>query len=207
MCRVVMTFVALLMFVPISGCISQPPSVDEPVTGTGQTREQILATRAEVDALPYKSIEDVQELRDWLQLSSDRRSIFLNLAYFNNVRNHEHVCRDFGPIVMRGNFRARFDGPGIQVYCNPQNNWALLNIGRFMTIHDRNVLMCVNVTDRHNHWSQHGGSVWAPGLESVGGTAADGQSFNVVFTYRGDGVIELVNEDTAVVQRLTIRPC
>jgi hypothetical protein len=29
----------------------------------------------------------------------------------------------------------------------------------------------------------------------------------VVFTYRGDGVIELLNEDAAVVQRLTIRPC
>lgn len=161
---------------------------------------------SELTALPRVGPREIRELGDWIRVSSDRRAVFLNLAYVgpSGGRADENACRNHSPIRMKGNFRPRFD-VGSEVYCNPENNWALLDIGWLLSGGDIRQVRCVNVQDSRDHWSQHGGEMFAPGLTSIGGPTQD--AFNIQFTTSGDGTLELINDHEASRRGLNKPPC
>jgi hypothetical protein len=190
----------LALIVP-NGCTSIPEAEIIPLHP-----DVVARHRAELTALPRVPASQIRQLDDWLRVSGDRRALYLNLAYVGPSRRpaHDNACHDASPIAIKGNFRVTFEGPGHEVYCNPQNNWALLDIGWLLSPSDSAVVMCANVVDKHEHWSQHG-AVFAPGIGRIGGATRD--AFNFQFTHSGDGLLELVSDQEAARRRLKKRPC
>lgn len=175
-----------------SGSCLVAPSQENLLRPAGEYEQQ----RSEMDALSRVNLRDVRDVNDWIRVSRDRRALFLNLAYVGPGGGvaDANACRDHGPIRMKGNFRPTFDS-GHEVYCNPENNWALLDIGWLLSDGDIRMVRCVNVQDSRDHWSQHGGLTFAPGLGSIGGPTQD--AFNIQFTTSGDGTLELINDHEA----------
>ena len=162
--------------------------------------------QAELMALPRLGPRDIRDLADWIRVSSDRRAVYLNLAYVGPSEGpaDENACRDHRPIRMKGNFRPTFT-TGKEIFCNPENNWALLDIGWLLSDSDVHMVMCVNVQDSRDHWSQHGGEAFAPGLGTIGGPTQD--ALNIQFTTSGDGTLELIDDHEASRRGLHKRPC
>jgi hypothetical protein len=190
----------LTIYFASASCVRTVP--DNMLRPAGEAERQ----RRELEALPRLTAREIRVLDDWLRLSSDRRAVFLNLAYVGDDDGppDDNACRDHGPIRMKGNFRPTF-GTGHVVYCSPANNWALLDIGWLLTEHDVRVVRCVNVQDSVDHWSQHGGTTFAPGLGEVGGPTRD--AFNVQFTHLGDGTLEFINDPEASRRGMRKPPC
>lgn len=190
-----------LLAAALSSCSVRPPDVNL-LRPAGEYERQ----KAEMIALPRLGQREIRELGDWIRVSSDRRAVYLNLAYVGSgaIRADENACRDHSPIRMKGNFRPTF-GSGTEVYCNPENNWALLDIGWMLSDGDIRQVRCVNVQDARDHWSQHGGETFAPGLSSIGGPTTD--AFNIQFTTSGDGTLELINDHEASRRELNKQAC